>query len=286
MSGYWAGIMAILCFNIVVAYSVFLPAASGQLNLGAAGFVAIGAYSSGYISTDLGAPMLLAILLGALVTGFVAFVISFPILRTRGVYMVLATFAFAEVVQGVFINLEVFGAAAGYPVAAFADLNVIVPLTIGVVVFVFFLMTTRLGLSMRAVHDDEPVATLFGVHARFTQVTAFTLGGVVAGIGGAIWAHNFNYVEIQNFNILLSIFVLLYVLIGGTQTAFGPLIGAVFFTLMPEALRVSEEWRFVFFGILIILMMVVRPEGLVTRTMLDRIKGLFFRRKPAPVVES
>jgi len=221
-----------------------------------------------------------------LVTGFVAFVISFPILRTRGVYMVLATFAFAEVVQGVFINLEVFGAAAGYPVAAFADLNVIVPLTIGVVVFVFFLMTTRLGLSMRAVHDDEPVATLFGVHARFTQVTAFTLGGVVAGIGGAIWAHNFNYVEIQNFNILLSIFVLLYVLIGGTQTAFGPLIGAVFFTLMPEALRVSEEWRFVIFGILIILMMVVRPEGLVTRTMLDRIKGPFIRRKPAPVVDS
>lgn len=286
MSGYWAGIMAILCFNIVVAYSVFLPAASGQLNLGAAGFVAIGAYSSGYISTDLGAPMLVAILLGALVTGFVAFVISFPILRTRGVYMVLATFAFAEVVQGVFINLEVFGAAAGYPVAAFADLNVIVPLTIGVVVFVFFLMTTRLGLSMRAVHDDEPVATLFGVHARFTQVTAFTLGGVIAGIGGAIWAHNFNYVEIQNFNILLSIFVLLYVLIGGTQTAFGPLIGAVFFTLMPEALRVSEEWRFVIFGILIILMMVVRPEGLVTRTMLDRIKGPFIRRKPAPVVDS
>ncbi len=286
MSGYWAGIMAILCFNIVVAYSVFLPAASGQLNLGAAGFVAIGAYSSGYISTDLGAPMLVSILLGALVTGFVAFVISFPILRTRGVYMVLATFAFAEVVQGVFINLEVFGAAAGYPVAAFADLDVIVPLTIGVVIFVFFLMTTRLGLSMRAVHDDEPVAALFGVNARFTQVTAFTLGGIVAGIGGAIWAHNFNYVEIQNFNILLSIFVLLYVLIGGTQTAFGPLIGAVFFTLMPEALRVSEEWRFVFFGILIILMMVVRPEGLVTRTMLDRIKGLFFRRKPAPVVES
>lgn len=278
MSGYWAAIIAILCFNIVVAYSVFLPAASGQLNLGAAGFVAIGAYTSGYSSTDLGLPMWLAIVCGALVTGLVAFLISFPILRTRGVYMVLATFAFAEVVQGIYINLEVFGAAAGYPVAAFADLNVIVPLTIGVVAFVFFLMTTRLGLAMRAVHDDEPVASLFGVNTRLTQITAFTLGGVVAGIGGAIWAHNFNYVEIQNFNILLSIFVLLYVLIGGTQTAFGPLVGAVFFTLMPEALRVSEEWRFVFFGILIILMMVVRPEGLITRTMVDRVKGAFFRR--------
>jgi branched-chain amino acid transport system permease protein len=279
MSGYWAGIIAILCFNIVVAYSVFLPAASGQLNLGAAGFVAIGAYTSGYGSTDMGLPMWLAIMFGAVVTGLVAFLISFPILRTRGVYMVLATFAFAEVVQGIYINLEIFGAAAGYPVAAFADLDVIVPLTIGVVVFVFFLMTTRLGLTMRAVHDDEPVASLFGVNTRLTQIAAFTLGGVVAGIGGAIWAHNFNYVEIQNFNILLSIFVLLYVLIGGTQTAFGPLVGAVFFTLIPEALRVSEEWRFVFFGMLIILMMVVRPEGLITRTMVDRVKGVFFRRR-------
>jgi branched-chain amino acid transport system permease protein len=279
MSGYGAGIIAILCFNIVVAYSVFLPAASGQLNLGAAGFVAIGAYTSGYGSTDMGLPMWLAIMFGAVVTGLVAFLISFPILRTRGVYMVLATFAFAEVVQGIYINLEIFGAAAGYPVAAFADLDVIVPLTIGVVVFVFFLMTTRLGLTMRAVHDDEPVASLFGVNTRLTQIAAFTLGGVVAGIGGAIWAHNFNYVEIQNFNILLSIFVLLYVLIGGTQTAFGPLVGAVFFTLIPEALRVSEEWRFVFFGMLIILMMVVRPEGLITRTMVDRVKGVFFRRR-------
>ena len=72
-------------------------------------------------------------------------------------------------------------------------------------------------------------------------------------------------------------------MIGGTQTAFGPLVGAVFFTLMPEALRVSEEWRFVFFGILIILMMVVRPEGLVTRTLVDRFKGLFYRRKSSPV---
>jgi branched-chain amino acid transport system permease protein len=132
---------------------------------------------------------------------------------------------------------------------------------------------------MRAVHDDERVAALFGVNVRMTQVTAFTLGGLVAGIGGAIWAHQFNYVEIQNFNVMLSIFVLLYVLIGGTQTAFGPLVGALFFTLVPEVLRVSNDWRFVFFGVIIVMMMVVRPEGIVTRTMTERVTALLtFRR--------
>lgn len=282
MSGYWAGILAILCFNIVVAYSVFLPAASGQLNLGAAGFVAIGAYTSGYLSTDVGLAMWLTIPLAALVTGAVAFLMSFPILRTRGVYMVLATFAFAEIVQGVYINLEIFGAAAGYPVDAYAGLGIIAPVALGVVVVSFFIMSTRFGLSMRAVHDDERVAALFGVNVRMTQVTAFTLGGLVAGIGGAIWAHQFNYVEIQNFNVMLSIFVLLYVLIGGTQTAFGPLVGALFFTLVPEVLRVSNDWRFVFFGVMIVMMMVLRPEGIVTRTMTERVTALLtFRRGTA-----
>jgi len=135
---------------------------------------------------------------------------------------------------------------------------------------------------MRAVHDDERVAALFGVNVRMTQVTAFTLGGLVAGIGGAIWAHQFNYVEIQNFNVMLSIFVLLYVLIGGTQTAFGPLVGALFFTLVPEVLRVSNDWRFVFFGVMIVMMMVLRPEGIVTRTMTERVTALLtFRRGTA-----
>ena len=83
-----------------------------------------------------------------------------------------------------------------------------------------------------------------------------------------------HFCMIQDFNVLLSIFVLLYVLIGGTQTAFGPLIGALFFTLVPEFLRVSNDWRFVFFGVVIVMMMVVRPEGIVTRTMTERFAAI------------
>src|SRR5205823_4819557 len=107
---------------------------------------------------------------------------------------------------------------------------------------------TRFGLSLRSIHDDEAVATIMGVNLRGAQVAVFTIGGAIAGLSGALYAHHFSFVEAQYFSSSLSIFVLLFVLIGGTQTAWGPLAGSIFFTLLPEALRLSSSWRFVIFG--------------------------------------
>ena len=283
MSGYWAGILGILCINIIFAYSVFIPAAAGQLNLGGAGFMAIGAYTAAYLNTVLELPMWITIPGAAAVTAAISFLIAFPILRTRGVYMVLATFAFAEIVAGVIINLEVVGGASGFEVVSFADLGLLALFAAAATAFVFYVLATRFGLSMRSVHDDENVAALFGVNVRMTQVMTFTLGGVMAGLAGALYAHQYNYIEIQYFNILISIFVLLYVLIGGTQTAFGPVFGAVLFTFLPELLRMPDmqgiegwkflaDWRWVIFGAFLVAVMVFRPEGLITRALVDRLR--------------
>ena len=292
MSGYLESQLIILCLNVIYAYGIFLPAASGQLNLGAAGFITIGAYASAWFNAS-GVPMYLAIPAAMAFAATIGFVIAFPILRTRGVYMVLATFAFAEVVAGLIINLEFLGAAAGYPVDSHADYLVVVPVTILVVLLCFFLMSTRLGLAMRSIHDDEAVSTLFGVDVRLAKVAVFTIGAALTSLGGALYAHHYNYIETQTFNVLVSIYILLYVLLGGTQTAWGPLVGAAFFTIVPEALRQiatasGQAWiaetRFIFFGAIIVLMMVFRPEGLITRTMIDRIAMSFGRRRsdPAP----
>ncbi len=290
MSGYLESQLIILCLNVIYAYGIFLPAASGQLNLGAAGFITIGAYASAWFNAS-GVPMYLAIPAAMVFAAVVGFVIAFPILRTRGVYMVLATFAFAEVVAGLIINLEFLGAAAGYPVDSHADYLVVVPVTILVVLLCFFLMSTRLGLAMRSIHDDEAVATLFGVDVRLAKVAVFTIGAALMSLGGALYAHHYNYIETQTFNVLVSIYILLYVLLGGTQTAWGPLVGAAFFTIVPEALRQiatasGQAWiaetRFIFFGAIIVLMMVFRPEGLVTRTMIDRIAAFFGGRRSDP----
>jgi branched-chain amino acid transport system permease protein len=288
MSGYLSGVLAVLLINTIVAYSVFLPASAGLLNLGAAGFVLIGGYSAGGLTELAGWPLEPAILVAGLLAGVVAFVLAFPVLRTRGVYMVLATFAFAEVIGGIFLNIPALGGAAGLSVSTYAGLPVIITTAACVVILVAWLLSTRLGLAMRAVHDDENVALLFGVNLRRVQVAAFTVGGALGGVGGALLVHQFNFIDVQTTGALFSIYVLLYVLIGGTQTAWGPIAGALFFTLVPEILRMLaktdpmlkflETGRFIVFGVAVVLIMMVRPEGMITRTLIEKLQSVFRRR--------
>ncbi len=154
-----------------------------------------------------------------------------PVLRTRGIYLALATFALGQVVQASLLNMNVVGGAAGYPVTAFIRLPVVIGFAVVVMLLVWLLFTTRFGIAARAVHDDERVADLMGIEVRGFQVAAFALGSLISGIGGGIYAHHFSFIEAQYFNITLSITIVLYVLLGGTQTVFGPLIGAAVFTL-------------------------------------------------------
>jgi branched-chain amino acid transport system permease protein len=298
MSGYWTGILTILSINIIFAYAIFLPVATGQLNLGGAGFQALGAYAAAFLSSKYALPLPVTIGAGALLAGAIGFLIAFPILRTRGVYLVLATFAFAEVVSGLILNSETFGGAMGMTVPAFIDYQVSVVVAVIVTVFIVYLVSTRFGLAMRAAHDDEVVTDLLGVNVRGVQVAAFAIGGALAGLAGGLYAHSFGFVEAQSFNALVSIYVLLFVLLGGTQTPWGPLAGAAFFTLLPEVLRSvlpaiklslasllgiegpiaapSDSWRFIILGALTVAMMALRPEGLITRTMVERLR---FRRR-------
>ena len=278
--GYLEGIIAILCINLIFAYGVFLTAASGQLNLGGGGFQALGAYVAGVCSNSLEVPIFISVIAGIIGAGVVGFLLSFPVLRTKGVYMVLATFAFALVVSGIILNSDFLGGATGMSVPAYLPVNGLIFSAIGVVLLVFWIMASRIGLAMRSIHDDDLVSEIMGINVRGFQVFAFTLGGALAGFSGALYAHHYSFIEAQYFSALLSIFVLLYVLIGGTQTAWGPLIGASFFTLIPELLRVGDtEWRYVIFGVLIVFMMIFRPEGIVTRTLVHRISTTFSRNR-------
>jgi branched-chain amino acid transport system permease protein len=271
MSGYFEGVLVLLAVNIVFAYGAFLPLAAGQLNLGLAGFAAIGAYAAAYASNSWSVAPTLAIVLGGLVAGVVALAVAMPVLRTRGIYLALATFAVGQIVQATILNLEVVGGAAGYPVASFIRLPTIAAFAAVIVIIVALLFATRFGIAVRALHDDEIAADLMGLHVRAIQVAAFTIGSIIVGIGGGLYAHYFSFIEAQNFNIALSITVVLYVLLGGTQSVLGPLVGAAVFTLLPELLRGSQSWRYVVFAAALIVLMALRPQGLVTRAQLGRL---------------
>jgi branched-chain amino acid transport system permease protein len=144
---------------------------------------------------------------------------------------------------------------------------------------IYCLFHTRFGISVTAVSDDELVADQMGLSVRWLQTAAFTIGSAVAGLAGALHAHHFSYIEAQYFNVLLSIYIVLYVLLGGTQTIYGPLLGAAVFTLLPEVLRGSAQWRYVIFAALILALMTWRPQGVVTRSLLRRL--FEWRRPPA-----
>jgi branched-chain amino acid transport system permease protein len=245
MSGYLEGVLVVLAINTVLAYAAFLPMAAGQLNLGVAGFAAIGGYVSAYASNNAALAPVLAIPLGGLAAGFVALVVAVPVLRTRGIYLALATFALSQIVQSAILNLEVVGGAAGFPVTAYIRLPTVAAFAVGV----------------------------FVLDVRAFQVAAFALGSLLAGIAGGLYAHHFNYIEAQYFNVSLGITAVLYVLLGGTQSVLGPLLGAAVFTLLPEALRVSAQWRYVLFAAIIIVAMALRPQGLVTGAQIRRLLG-------------
>jgi branched-chain amino acid transport system permease protein len=239
-----------------------------------AGFAAIGGYFSAFLSNNAAISALVAIPLGGVAAGLVGLAVAVPVLRTRGIYLALATFALGEIVRASILNLEVVGGAAGYPVTAFIRFPTIALFALGVTVLVWLLFATRFGIAITAVHDDERVADLMGLDVRAFQVAAFTIGSMIAGIGGGLYAHHFSYVEAQYFSISLSISIVLYVLFGGTQSVVGPLLGAAVFTLLPELLRGSAQWRYVLFAAILIVVMVVRPQGLVTGAQIRRLLGM------------
>ena len=280
MSGYLEGILVLLAINIVFAYGAFLPIAAGQLNLGVAGFAAIGGYASAYLSNNAAISALVAIPLGGLAAGVVALAVAVPVLRTRGIYLALATFALGEIVRASILNLEVVGGAAGYPVVAFIRLPTIAAFALGVAVFVWLLFATRFGIAITAVHDDERVADLMGLNVRAFQVAAFVLGCGHRRDRRRALCPSFQLRRSAVFrDFAVSISIVLYVLFGGTQSVLGPLLGAAVFTLLPEILRGSAQWRYVLFAAIVIVVMVVRPQGLVTGASVGRLLG--FLRNPA-----
>jgi branched-chain amino acid transport system permease protein len=277
VGGYLEGVLVLLAINVILAYAAFLPIVAGQLNLGVAGFMATGAYLSAYLTNAHGWPPLPAVLLATLLTAALGLVVAFPILRTRGIYLALATFAFGQVVVAIILNLNVVGGASGYPIRAYIGFPAIAAAAVLVFAAIYCLFHTRFGISVTAVSDDELVADQMGLSVRGLQAAAFTIGSAVAGLAGALHAHHFSYIEAQYFNVLLSIYIVLYVLLGGTQTIYGPLLGAAVFTLLPEVLRGSAQWRYVIFAALILALMTWRPQGVVTRSLLRR---LFEWRRP------
>jgi len=267
MSVYLEGVLALMGINILMALSVYAILTTDQLSLGNAGFMAIGAYTSAYLTVKSGVPIFPAIIIGAVAASAFGIIIGVPALRLKGMYLVMATLGFAEMVRTFFLNFEPTGGAYGFRGPSGTTLNMIYGWVLVFLVFFWLLGRSRLGRSLDAVQDDEEVARTMGLDVTLLKVGVFCLGAFIAGVAGGLYAHYMFYIESNNFNFLISAMAVLFVILGGKNTFWGAVVGAIIFSVLPETLRFMKDWRLSLYGALLVSMMIFRPSGIITKQM-------------------
>ncbi len=278
MSTYHAGLMADCGILMLGALSVYIILSTGQLSLGNAGFMGIGAYVSSWLTVEVGLPITLALVAGAMVAGAIGVVIGFPALRLKGIYLAMATLGFGEMVRSFFLSFEPLGGSGGYSGMANVSLGYIWIWAGGTLLVVMALERSRFWLEVRATHDDETAAGLIGLDTTRTKVGAFGLGAAVAAVAGGLLAHHQVYIEPGDFGFQRSIDLVLAVILGGSTVAPGALVGAGLLVLLPETLRFLADWRLAAFGSLLILVLLVRRQGILDRNL---FRLSFLRRRSA-----
>ena len=261
---YTSQVLTFIGINCILALSLYVTVLAGQLSVGHAAFMGIGAYTSALLVTQWGVPFFLSAPAGAVMGGLFGILIGLPTLRLRDLYLVIATLAFNIIWVVVVMNIEAFGGALGiFNVPKVTD-NALVFATLAVMIFFFHrLQDSRLGRALRSIQEDEAAARAMGVNAVYYKVFAFSLGAFLAGYAGALYAHFVTFISPHDFEVDRSIEILLFVVLGGSQTYLGPLCGALLLTLAPEFLRFLAEYRLLVYGLMFVFIMLLRHEGLI-----------------------
>ena len=266
---YIDSLLIYLAINALLAYSFYVPLLTEQPAAGQGAFMAIGAYVTAALTRNFGVPFPLELVAGAGLAGLTGALVGWPALRLRGLYFVILTLGFGEVVRVFFLNSNYFGAAYGFARIAEATtlINVFAVLAL-VMVFINRLQRSSLGRALEAIKENDLAAESLGINTTRLKVFAFGAGAAVAGLAGAFYAHYALFIDSNNFGFHKSIEPVLFTLLGGPGSLWGPLLGAAILTIVPEVLRPVQEWRMVFYGLIMILLMTFRPQGLLTRDML------------------
>ena len=286
LDAYTSQVLTFIGINCILALSLYITALAGQLSVGHAAFMGIGAYTSTLLMTKLGWPFFLTTTCGALVGGFFGFCIGLPTLRLRDLYLAIATLAFNIIWVVLVMNIEAFGGALGIFNVPKVTNNTIVYVSLAVLLFFFYrLKDSRLGRAFRAIEENEEAARAMGVNAVYYKVYAFTLGALLAAYAGALYAHFVTFISPHDFEVDRSIEILLFVVLGGAQTFIGPVIGAVLLTLAPEFLRFLAEYRLLVYGLMFVVIMLIRHEGLIEEDTFSwkRWSKIFRRENRVPV---
>jgi len=281
---YWLFVFCLAWINVLLASSLRTIYRTGELSLGQVGFMLLGAYSSALLSMRLGIPVWLTMLIGGLFAAGMALLLSFPVLRTKGVYFSVLTFLIAEIFRlAMWYMPSLSGGPAGLSkIPPPGTINLFGITSIGfatksnyyyllaVVVLFSLLLLQRaersLGFTWMAIRQNDDLAESVGIDVRGYKLIAFVIGCFFAGIAGSLFAHFMHLLTTDvtaMFGMLTSIYVAIYMVAGGEARMAGPIVGAVVLTLAPEVARPLKEYQPIVFGALVIFIMFFMRQGII-----------------------
>lgn len=270
-TNYFKGIATTACYTIIVVASLnLLVGIMGEFSLGHAGFMSVGAYASAVLTNavaDKGIPdfplFLLAIVAGGIAAAITGVLVGIPTLKLRGDYLAIVTVAFAEIIRVAFTNFEITGGGRTMSgITKLSDFYWVFWVMVVCVTIMYMFIRSRFGRTVKAIREDYIAAAASRVNVTFYKVMTFTISAFFAGIGGAIYAHYMTAMIPTSFNFMYSAEFLTEVIIGGTGSLTGSIIGAAFLSALPEAMRAFARYRMLGYSIVLVLVMIFKPGGI------------------------
>jgi branched-chain amino acid transport system permease protein len=240
-----------------------------MLSLSNAAFAGLGGYAAGILTLHFKMPYVVSICGGSLVAGLVGLVLGLPVLRLRGVFLAMATLAFGEVVRIAAVNLDITGGAEGLTGIPNVTKTWMIYLALAsAAYFMAVLRRSRLGWALVSMREDETAAACLGIHTTYYKVVAFTIGAMMAGLAGGMYAHLNYLITPRDFGFFIAVDLLIYNIVGGTRSWYGPILGAALITALPEILRgvgvTAGPIRMAVNGLILLLVILFLPNGLAS----------------------
>lgn len=281
---YWEPVIIITLINVMFTIGLYITAMSGQLSLATAAIGGIAAYIAAVLTTNFDWGFVPGTVVGMAAAALVGALVAVVTVKMRDFILKLTTLAFGEAVAVVCFNIDYIGGAnsfTGIPLHT----NIWIAL-IGTVLALYVAWRfdgSRLGFAARAVRDDPLAAASTGVSVLWARVVTFALGGAIVGAAGSVQAHYVLIINPQELGFFISLTFIIFLLVGGMHSMWGPVLAAIVLTALPEVTRFANEYRLILYGLVIVLVVLFRQEGLVTRTTTGRrswLAILFGRELP------
>lgn len=264
MSSFYMMTLILVCVYVILAVSQnLITGYTGQLAIGHAGFMAIGAYMSAMIVVKFQGHMIMGLAFGAIIAAIAGILIGLPTLRLKGDYLAIATLGLGEIVRIFFLNFDYLGGATGIAVPKTIDWTWAFWITVASVIIINNFINSSHGRACISIREDEIAAEAMGINSTKYKVMAFAIGAGFAGLAGAVYANYMYFIQPGTFSFLKSFEILVMVVLGGLGSMTGAIIGAGIFTIGSALLASYPEVRMIIIAILLIVLMIFRPNGIM-----------------------